>query len=181
MMHVPVLCKSLLIPAFLTLSLPAWASVSTQGKGRISVAGSIIDSACAIATDSREQYIEIGDVPFEQLARDGQGPTRPFSIHLVNCVLTRTDPARPNWETFEITFDGVRDNHYFGALGSASGIALRITDADGSIITPGKALSRRNIHPKEMRLNYYITPVASGQVLKPGDYSSLIKFKLDYF
>lgn len=180
-MHVPVLCKSLLIAAFLSLSLPAWASVSTQGHGRISVAGSIIDTACAIATESREQYVEIGDVPFEQLARDGQGPSRPFSIQLINCVLTRSDPTRPNWETFEATFEGVRDDQYFGAQGSASGVALKITDADGNTVTPGEVLRRRNIHPKEMRLNYYITPVTSGQVLKPGDYSSLIKFKLDYF
>lgn len=181
MMHAPDFYKKLLMPAFLMLSLPAQASVSSQGHGRVSMAGAIIDSACAIATDSREQSIEIGEFPFEQIIRDGHGPTRPFSIHLVNCVLTRTDPARPNWETFQVTFDGQHDSRYFSLSGSASGIALKITDAEGNIVTPGRAQNKRNIHPKEMRLNYYITPVASGHELKPGDYSSLIKFKLDYF
>lgn len=181
MVHVTALYRSLLIPAFLTLSLPVWASAPSQGHGRISVAGSIIDSACAIATDSREQSVDIGDVPFEQLIRDGYGPAHPFTIHLINCVLTRPDPTRPNWETFAITFEGLREKRYFGVTGSASGIALKITDADGNVVTPGRAMNRRHIQPKDMRLNYYITPVASGHVLKPGDYSSSIQFRLDYF
>lgn len=181
MLKVKLITASVVAPALLLMAFQAWASMGNQGQGRVSMKGAIVDSACAIATDSREQYIDIGDFPVEQLIRDGHGPTRPFSIHLVNCVLKRSDPKKANWETFQVTFDGMRQDRYFGATGSASGVSLKITDADGNNITPGETQLRRNIQPEEMRLNYFNTPVVNKHPLKVGDYSSLIKFKLDYF
>lgn len=159
------------------LSTPAWASFS--GKGQIGVHGSIVDSTCAIATDSREQDVDMGGLPVGELLRRGQGPARPVSIRLVNCVLERA--GRPNWETFRITFDGPRDAGNFGAHGTASGVALRIADADGRIVIPGREEPRKNIRPDSMTLNYFITPVANSRPLRPGTYSSVIKFRLDYF
>ena len=163
----------------LLLSFPASATLSTEGHGRVSMTGTIIDTACDIATSSREQYIEIGDLSIGQIIRDGRGPTRSFSIHLVNCVLERA--GRKNWETFQVTFDGLRDEADFGVSGDASGISLRITDADGHQVTPGQTQPRKDIHPRKMTLDYHITPVTNREQIKPGDYSSIVKFKLDYF
>lgn len=167
------------VSLFLLLCGPAWASSSSGGSGRVSVQGSIVDSACAIATDSREQEIEIGGFSIEEMIRNGHGPARAFSIRLVNCVLERA--GKPNWETFSITFDGIRDRDNFSAAGTASGISLRISDADGRIIIPGQAQPRKNIHPEKMALDYSITPVTNSEPLRPGNYSSIIKFRLDYF
>ncbi|WP_261446201.1 fimbrial protein [Serratia fonticola] len=171
-------------PLFLLLSLcaagPAWAA-QPQGWGRVNMLGAIIETACAIDTRSRDQTINMGVLPIGQIARDGQGVIRPFSIRLVNCILVRNDKMLPDWRYFQITFDGHADTGLFSVSGAAKGIALQITDGQGHIATPGEPLPFGEITPSEMLLNYSLRLVSNRQVLRAGEYSSTIKFKMDYY
>lgn len=105
----------------------------------------------------------------------------PFSIELVNCVLERADKHLPDWKQFRITFDGHVDGEMFGVSGNASGVALKITDANGNIATPGKYLPSVNILPGNYRLNYAMTLISNQRPLKAGDYFSSVRFKMDYY
>jgi len=59
--------------------------------------GAVIETACAIDTDSRDQTIDISVMPLTKIIRDGQGLTLPFTIRLVNCVLNRVDDNLTQW------------------------------------------------------------------------------------
>lgn len=155
------------------------ALAADQSHGRVNMQGAIIDTACAIAVESRDQVIDMEVIPFADVLRDGHGRSKPFSIHLVNCVLERS--TKPDWYQFQVTFDGARDGDYFGVYGDARGVALRIMDEYGNQALPGKALPLRDIILGNKVLNYTLTLMPNQRGLKAGAYFSTIRFKLDYF
>lgn len=156
-----------------------FADAHVAGWGRVNMQGAIIDTACAIDVNSREQTIDMEVLPLADIIRDGQGRSKPFSIDLVNCITAR--PGKDSWKQFQVTFDGEPNGDLFGVRGDASGVALQITDINGNVATPGKAMSSINLAQGDRQLNYTLRLVANSQALKSGDYFSLIRFKLDYF
>ncbi|MEL5308193.1 fimbrial protein [Serratia nevei] len=154
---------------------------ASQGEGRLNMQGAIIDTACAIATESREQIVDMKNTALADITRGGNGKSVPFSIELVNCVLERADKKLPDWKQFQITFDGHADGDAFGVNGEASGIALKITDAAGNIARPGMPLPPMAIVPGDYRLNFAMALITNSRPLKVGNYFSSVRFKMDYY
>ena len=166
----------------IVLFSPEGLAVSpSSGWGRVNMEGAILDTACAIDAGSRDQSIDLSSLPLAQIIRDGQGATRPFSIQLVHCVLSRPLPNLPDWQRFQVTFDGEGRDGLFQVYGDAQGVALQITDAHGNIALPGKPLPPEGIVPGSMHLNYSLRLVGNQQVLRAGEYRSAVRFKLDYY
>lgn len=172
-----VMVSSLL---FMVSGGQAWSTTPVE-LGRVNMQGSIIESACAIDTQSRDQTIDMNIIPISQIVRDGYGIGQPFSIRLVNCLLGRTDPNLADWQRFQITFDGRADTHGFGIDGGANGLALEITDIAGNIVHPGKASSAKEFTFGEQTLNYTVRLVGNRQLLKAGGYYTTLSFKMDYY
>ncbi|ERK07678.1 fimbrial protein [Serratia fonticola] len=163
-------------------SLPVFSALAAgdiAGWGRVNMQGAIIDTACAIAVDSREQTIDMGVLPLSDIIRGGQGRSQYFSIDLVNCITER--PGKESWKKFQVTFDGEPNGELFEVNGDASGVALQIVDTQGNVVTPGKAMPSMDIIPAGNQLNYAMRLVPNSKALKSGYYSSSIRFKLDYF
>ncbi|WP_258090195.1 fimbrial protein [Serratia liquefaciens] len=166
----------------LLMLLPIENSQATAaGWGRVNMQGAVIETACAIDTDSRDQTIDMSVLPLSQIMRDGQGLTRPFSIRLINCVLERMDENIPKWRRFQVTFDGRIDNGLFGVDGQARGVALQLADNYGNIVVPGIPSPFMNITEGNRELNYSLRLVSNNQVLRSGAYTSTIRFKMDYY
>lgn len=161
--------------------LPIQSSQAAVGWGRVNMQGAVIETACAIDTGSRDQTIDISVLPLSQILRDGQGLIRPFSIRLVNCVLDRIDENLPQWQRFQVTFDGRVDNGLFGVDGQAQGVALQLADSVGNIITPGIPSPIFDITEGERKVNYSLRLVSNQQVLRSGAYTSTIRFKMEYY
>lgn len=160
----------------------SWSVISApQGQGRVNMQGAIIDTACAIATESREQIIEMDVTPLSDIARDGEGKRVPFSIELVNCILERPNKAMPDWRQFQVTFDGQADGDMFGISGDISGVALKIIDSAGNTARPGVPLPLVEMLPGNYRLNYTMTVTSNQRQMKAGSYSSSVRFKMDYY
>jgi type 1 fimbria pilin len=157
------------------------APTASAGHGSVSMTGAIIDTACAIDLGSRAQVIALSTLPIGQLISEGKGPAQPFAIRLVNCTLSRPDPREPNWQTFQVTFDGLADGTRFHIAGAAHGLALQIADADGRIALPGVALPAQAVKPGTLVLSYTLRLVGNAQRLQPGDYRATVRFKLDYY
>lgn len=157
------------------------AANNALGWGRVNMQGAIIDTACAIAVESRDQSIDLGVVPLADIIRDGHGHRHPFIIELVNCELERQDNKSPDWKHFQVTFDGDAEGALFGVRGTASGVALKINESGGHAAIPGEPLPLENIIPGTLRLNYTLQLVTNHRALKVGNYVSAIRFKLDYF
>ncbi|MHA6679804.1 fimbrial protein [Enterobacter cloacae] len=167
-----------LMPVLFLFSLDAGAR--NWGRGTVSMQGSIIDAACAISVESRDQTIDMELSPIGKL-QEGQEISTSISIELVNCVLERPVPNHPGWRNFQVTFDGDADGQLFGVSGNAKGIAIQISDEQGHIARPGEALPAGAIMSETMILKYRIKIVPNNKAVVPGDYSSSIRFKMDYF
>ncbi|EKS6735997.1 fimbrial protein [Enterobacter ludwigii] len=166
---------------FVSVVTPSRAGGFYSGWGVINMQGAIIDTACAIAVESRDQSINMGVAPLSEIVRDGHGKLKPFSIELINCIMKRQDETKNDWRQFQVTFDGDADGKLFGVRGEASGVALQITDKHGNIAVPGQPLPHEDIAPGNMKLDYQLRLVANQHALKAGDFFSVVRFKLDYF
>lgn len=171
--------KILSINRILCIFFSVYANDSSA-SATIKMRGSIIETACSVDVGSRDQTIDMGILPLSTLHRDGQGPIRPFHIRLDNCVLARQDPAKPNWQYFRVTFDGSQSRGLFKIGGQASGIGLQIQREDGEIAIPGKGLPRQRLSVGERDLSYRLRLIANQDALMSGQYSSQLRFKLDY-
>ncbi|OKP49469.1 pilin [Serratia marcescens] len=157
------------------------AILAGQGEGRVNMQGAIIDTACAIATKSREQVIDMSVTPFSDISRNGRGRTVKFNIYLINCVLERSNPALADWRQFQITFDGNAEGELFSVAGDVSGVALRISDAAGNIARPGVPLPIQALVSDNHRLDFTLDLIANHRPLKAGSYFSSVRFKMDYY
>ncbi|OQV35965.1 fimbrial protein [Serratia marcescens] len=157
------------------------SSAAFSGRGVVNVDGAIIDSACAISSGSREQTIDMDTVPIGDIIRDGHGTTKSFSVTLIHCELSRPHSNLPDWRHFQVTFDGDADGKLFGISGEAKGVALEIADSHGNKAAPGKPLPFGELRPGSMKLDYTMKLVSNSQVLKSGEYTSAVRFKMDYY
>ncbi|MBC3947771.1 type 1 fimbrial protein [Erwinia persicina] len=176
--------KHLMIPystLCLLILLPLPTSQAVASWGRVNMQGAVIETACAIDTDSRDQTIDISVMPLTKIIRDGQGLALPFTIRLVNCVLNRVDDNLTQWQRFQVTFDGRVDNGLFGVDGQAEGIALQLTDRHGNIIMPGNPTPLPDVVVSDRELNYFLRLVSNQKTLRSGEYTSTIRFKIDYY
>lgn len=169
---------ALLLTSFL-IPLPFAQAEKVQLLGLVSMNGSIVDSACAIDIGSYEQSVDMGILPVSAIRQQGHGPVHPFSIKLIGCQLVPIDGS--NWKTFSVTFDGASLGEWFTVSGEARGVALLLQDAQGNSIYPGKSMARQNIVQGEAVLNYGLRLVSDNKPLRPGEYQSAIRFKLDYY
>lgn len=168
---------------FLLLLLLVGSKAFAQGWGRVGMRGAIIETACAIDTMSRDQAIQMGLMPVNQVIRDGVGLSRPFVVKLVNCSLSRSGSGSgvSAGRHFQVTFDGPVDGDFFGVAGDAQGVALRIADGFGHVAVPGKPLPLGALGPRDKVLNYSMRLVGNKRELRVGDYYSTIRFKMDYY
>ncbi|ELZ8931498.1 type 1 fimbrial protein [Cronobacter dublinensis] len=149
--------------------------------GRVSMQGSIVSKACDIAMESRYQSIEMPSASMNMLKRSGEGVAQPFSIHLVNCTFDTGESGSAPWQFLQVTFDGADDNGLFQVTGEANGMALEIASKNGDKIYPGQPLSYSEIATDDIQLDYELRLRVNRETLRPGDYSSVIKYRIDYF
>lgn len=121
--------KKVICLVTLLVMFPGMAKMTARGK--VNMSGSIVASACNIATESMSQQIELGTLSVNDIARDGHGPELHFHISLEDC-----EPVRDgawNFNSLRLTFDGARDglSDLLQTQGEAKGIALRIKDEQG--------------------------------------------------
>jgi len=174
------------VPPSLLIILASFFSVSQasatfSGWGIVNMEGAIIDSACAISSESRDQTIDMDTVPTGEIIQEGFGRSKPFSIKLINCELTRPHSSLPGWQYFQVTFDGNVDGKFFGIDGDAKGIALEIKDSQGNSAIPGEAMPMREISHGSMKLDYTMRLVSNKQLLVSGRYKSSIRLKMAYY
>jgi type 1 fimbria pilin len=171
---------NLLACAFLVLSQGQAAAVSIDNT-RVYLAGDILDTPCTIDSGSREQTISMGKIPLGVIARDGVGQAIPFSIQLKDCDLARVDHRLPDWKGVRIIFGGISDGRDFSIRGTAAGVALRITDAEGHIAAPGTPLPSSPLMTGDQSLNFTMQLVSDHKPLRKGEYHAVIQFGLSYF
>lgn len=160
--------------------LPVYAVNSYQGQ--VNMQGSILDTACAIATTDLAQTIEMGLTTVGEVVHNGGGEKHSFSFHFINCDLALNFPKSDssNSSRFQTMFDGPAAGDLFRISG-ASGVGLEITDKAGNIVQPGKVIT---ITPEEyanQRMDFNLRLVSNHDALRVGEYHAVLRYKVDYF
>lgn len=148
--------------------------------GRVSMNGAIISSACDIDTGDGYQSIVMPSETRTHIKRSGEGEPQDFSIQLTHCSLdSLEEPAA--WQYINIIFEGDEDTGMFRVNGNASGVALELRDRNGTIIHPGQAVSWQQESVEDNRLDYQIKLKNNMRDLVVGDYSAIIRYRIEYF
>ncbi|EOE5489855.1 fimbrial protein [Cronobacter sakazakii] len=150
-------------------------------NGRVSMQGAIVSKACDIDMESRYQSIEMPDESINVIRRAGESIAQPFSIHLVNCTFDTGGSDSAPWQFVQVTFDGADDDGLFKVTGEAGGVALEIASKGGKELHPGQPQPYTEIAGDDIKLDYELRLKLNKDALKPGDYSSIIKYRIDYF
>lgn len=181
MKGLPYLQQNAYFLFLIALFFPTKIFASNHGWGKVTMNGEIVDTACAIDIGSRDQTINLGVLPTSYIREVGKGPITEFDIKLIDCRWERFSKDNNEWNSLEVTFDGPSEGNYFSLSGEAKGVQLALHDKAGYSIIPGKALTAVGITPGTMILRYQMQLVTNYHPVKPGNYQTLLRFKVDYY
>ncbi|HFF8525005.1 TPA: fimbrial protein [Providencia rettgeri] len=172
------------------------ASEPSQGSGKITFTGSIIEAACSINPDSTNQEIDLGQIAKSQLKDNGQSTPRNFDILLENCSFEEESPVDSGEDgtralvgnTVKITFGGSPAagnagpiNTLLGITGTAKGAGVAITDGSGTVIELNKESNGRELINGDNTLNFsaYLQGIDDAS-LATGEFTAVTNFTLSY-
>lgn len=126
-------------------STSAFAAVD-GGSGKITFTGDIINAPCAIKAEDVDKQVDLGEVPATYINSQGHSDAVDSSIHLVDCDLPNSDNGQGTPITkVDVTFTSTAVTTEGESLlsntmtGGATGVGVRLLDADGQNITLGTA------------------------------------------
>ncbi|NNA54021.1 fimbrial protein [Pseudomonas lactis] len=179
-------CVLLLLPLPLFLCLlgapvrAAEPSVEKALKGRVQVLGSIVDTGCAMKVGNDGQTVTFQPAALQGLVRGDASFQQPLNIFLSGCATVGARSISPSSRVLKLTFEGDSDGQYFGVQGVAQGVALKIKDGHGKLITPGMLLDDSARSVDAMELNYFLELVGTGSLLRAGDYHATITLSIQH-
>lgn len=174
----------LLLPLLYALGEAACATESPTTsalKGRVQLAGSIVDSACTIRVGNDNQTVAFKPTALNGLVSGDSSFQQPLNISISDCTGSRAYSHTAPSQRFKLTFEGESEGQYFGIRGGAQGIALQIKDEQGKLISPGMLLEHSTLSTDRLMLNYSLTLVGNGHALEAGDYHVTIKLSIQHF
>lgn len=149
-------------------------------SGRVSMNGAIISSACDIDMGDGYQEITMPGETRGHIKRTGEGVPEDFSIHLTKCAIdSSSEPSA--WQYLNIIFDGDEEDGLFRVSGNAGGVALQLQDSHGAVIHPGRPVSLQQITVSDNRLDYQFRLRNTMRDIVVGDYSAIIRYRIEYF
>lgn len=155
--------------------------VKNEGRGRVSVNGQILASACSIHTDDIRQEVLFDIQSFRNLTDNSGFGEKFFSLRLTNCRLEKE--TQDEWDSVSVTFDGEINSvnpSLFSVHGEARGVALRVLSARGEQAYPGLPMHNIPLSQKGSQLDYRLQIVPDGEPLEEGHWSGSLRFMVLY-
>lgn len=174
-LHLPIL-----------LLTPAWVGATDFGHGNVNVGGSIVDTPCAIDTESQDQTVLMPTMTVGSILGQNKKNKKDFFIKLINCDTVSVSKPEHQWGYYSITFYGdntsqTYPSRLFDVKGEAKGVGLAIRTVAGEQATPGASFDYHMIAKGENILAYSMYLESNGQKIKRGTYSAVIRFAMNYY
>ena len=150
-------------------------------KGHVQLTGSIVDSACSIHMANASQTISFNTLAVNNLVSGNTSAQQSLNIYVSNCITSSTRHDTSFSQRFNLTFEGQPNGKNFAILGAAKGIALRIEDERGRLISPGESIDHNIETTDNVPLNYSLTLIGNGHALETGNYHATIKLSIQHF
>ena len=180
--------------SFLVLmaSQPCFTYAEIAGNvGKLRVYGALVESPCQLQMDTADQSVGLGNIQTADLKFVGdQARSTPFVIQLQDCIPINTNIKNykmdtDTWSTYQPGFklrflaQSAPDFPNLIAVNGAKGIALRLSEDDGSPIDLGTDSKPLLVTPPQEGFRYWITPIKISR-LEPNAFQSIISFEVIY-
>ncbi|OKB64581.1 fimbrial protein [Serratia marcescens] len=188
MIPLAVCIMVLLLPA--AMAADNWQVEGANGQ--LHVRGVLSESACRLDMASAYQAVNLGQTGTAQLASVGARGA-PVSVHLqlkdcLRSAANNRDMRSGNllWDAHQpalsVSFmaQADADNPHLVQVAGASGLALRITDAQGRDVRLGERGRPLALAMGQNTLSYTVTPERTRAPLRAGAFSAYVDFRLSY-
>jgi type 1 fimbria pilin len=145
----------------------------------LTITGEVVSQPCVLKPGDEKITVDMSTITDSDLARDKEGPTKPFQIHLEKCNASVAKGVK-------VTFSGTGatgDNTILAlAPGSeAKGIGIGLREKDNTALPLNKASRPIKVANGNTTLEFgtYVK-LLSLPDLKPGKFSATANFKLEY-
>ncbi|VDZ85072.1 fimbrial protein [Kluyvera intermedia] len=163
-------------------------------NGRVDVTGSLVSTPCILMPESQEQEISLGRTPLFDLKQTGD-VTVPVvvAVKLDGCpggrhaLEDRQSMRGALWLSGQ---SGVRmrvtgvadpdDRRFFRVRGGALGVALRLAEQDGTLLSPDMTGRAIPLSPGRNDLMLQAQLWRKAQPLVPGEWYSVVHIDLEY-
>ncbi len=160
--------------------------------GQLHVTGTMHEAACRLDMPSSRQTVTLPTAgTFELVNVGARGEATPFTLRLTGCLRSASVAfnERNNtlaWSSQQplvmMTFSAPADEAspaLFQVTG-ASGIGLRLSDAEGNTLRPGERSAPQFLTPGDNALLFSVAPERTSAALSPGSYRATLDFQLHY-
>ncbi|KPD03781.1 fimbrial protein [Moellerella wisconsensis] len=168
---------------FLLFSLFVSCSTLIQAKdGTVHFSGDIINSPCVVATESKNQIINLGQIAVIKLINGGVSTPKPFQIILEDCSIEYTQSS----PILAISFTGEGDIHApelisLMGTGSAKNVAIELLDYKGEHISlNGKITITQDVKQHQNILNFSARYRNTTEVPLSGHANGVTDFNIIY-
>lgn len=168
-----------LVLALCTLGVPVGAADVL--KGRVQLTGSIVDKPCTVRMGNDTQTITFDPLALNNLINGSSSSHQSLNIYISDCMTSTTSNEVAPLQRFRLLFEGEPEGRNFAIQGAAKGIALRILDKQGKLISPGVSIEHNTGTVDSLLLYYSLTLVGSGHTLEAGDYHATIRLSIQHF
>jgi P pilus assembly protein, pilin FimA len=177
--------KQLLTPVLsCALLISAGAQASSVTPGKLAMNGELIEAACSINPDSRNLWVEFGDISASVLNMNEDGVlTHPFLVHLIGCSIVTKGQADNQYPFATVTFIGETSASDPTALltsGDADGVGIRLRDQHGEILTLGIPSPGYKLSDEDNILKFTASLIPVKRHIKAGEFYATARFFIDY-
>lgn len=166
---------------FLSLLLGGIAFSSQAGSDTLllTITGEVVSQPCVLKAGDENIKVDMSTITDADLARDKEGPTKPFQIHLEQCNASVA-------KSVKVTFSGTAAAGDAAVLAltptsEAKGIGIGLREKDNTILPINKASRPVKVNDGNTTLDFgtYVK-LLSLPDLKPGKFTATANFKLEY-
>lgn len=155
------------------------ASYAGSDNLLLTITGEVVSQPCVLKPGDEKITVDMSTITDSDLARDKEGPTKPFQIHLEKCNANVAKGVK-------VTFSGTGatgDNTILALAPSseAKGIGIGLREKDNTALPLNKASRPIKVANGNTTLEFgtYVK-LLSLPDLKPGKFSATANFKLEY-
>lgn len=170
------LASSLLWP------LLSWGVTVNSTPGDIVMQGELIEASCSIDPDSRELWIDFGEISAREITPEANLlVSKQFQIKLVDCTLPSTEKGSASRAQITIMGTSVDSNQLIKVNGDAEGFGIQLKDSHGEILSLNTKMPDYTLLEGRDKLDFTATLIAYQKNIKAGEFAATLRFRMDYF
>lgn len=168
--------SSLLWPLF------SWGEAVNNTPGDILMQGELIEASCTIDPESRELWLYFGNVSAREITpEENLLVSKSFNIELIGCSLPSEDKGSASRAQITIMGSTIFGDNLLQVNGDSAGFGIQLKDSHGEILRLNTKMPDYTLLEGHNRLDFTATLIAYQKYIKAGNFSGVVRFRMDYF